>query len=99
MSTLLLERPPAVAHDFERDRRRLRDWPDSACGPERAGAYDRLTLDDLVTGVWEGLVVRATVPCPVCAGPMSSAAMTSAADEIGAEAPTGACLSCGSRLS
>jgi hypothetical protein len=94
MSTLLLERPPAVAHDFERDPRDVHDRLDSACGPERAGAYDRLTLDDLVTSVWEGLVVRATVPCPVCAGPM-----TSAADEIGAEASTGACLSCGSRLS
>jgi hypothetical protein len=94
MSTLLLERPPAVAHDFERDRRGLHERPDSACGPERAGAYDGLTLDDLVTGVWEGLVVRATVPCPVCAGPM-----TSAADGIGAEAPAGVCLDCGSRLS
>jgi hypothetical protein len=43
MSTLLLERPPAVAHDFERDRRDprdVRDRPHSASGPERAGAYD-----------------------------------------------------------
>jgi hypothetical protein len=94
MSTLLLERPPAVAHDLEGDPHGLRDRPSSARGPERAGAYDRLTLDDLVTGVWEGLVVRATVPCPVCAG-----SMTSAAGGISAEAPAGACLSCGSRLS
>lgn len=94
MSTLLLERPPAVAHDFDRDPRGLRDRPHSVCGPKRVGAHDRLTLDDLVTSVWEGLVVRATALCPVCAGPM-----TSAADGIGVEAPTGACLSCGSRLS
>lgn len=94
MSTLLLERPLAVAHDFEDDPHGLRDRPNSICGPERAGAYDRLTLDELVTGVWEGLVVRAIVPCPVCAGPM-----TSAAGGNSAEAPGGACLSCGSRLS
>jgi hypothetical protein len=94
MSTLLLERPPAVAKDFERDQRGRDDRSDGACAPERAGAYDRLTLDDLVTGVWEGLAVRATVSCPVCAGPMASGSR-----EAGAETPTGACLSCGSRLS
>jgi hypothetical protein len=24
------------------------------------------TLDELLSGVWEGLAVHATVPCPVC---------------------------------
>lgn len=94
MSTLLLERPPTAAYDFERDPHDPHDRPESACVPGRVSAYDRLTLDGLVTGVWEGLLVRATVSCPVCAGPM-----VSRAGEIGAETPTGACLSCGSRLS
>jgi hypothetical protein len=94
MSTLLLDRPPIVTHDFECDPCGLHDRPDSACALGRAGAYDRLTLDDLVTGAWEGLAVHATVSCPVCAGPMASAA-----ERTGAGTPTGACLSCGSRLS
>jgi hypothetical protein len=94
MSMLLLERPAVVANDFECHPRVLRDRVDSAYAQEQAGAYDRLTLDDLVTGVWEGLVVRATVSCPVCAGPMMSDS-----NGIGAETPTGACRSCGSRLS
>jgi hypothetical protein len=24
------------------------------------------TLDDVLSGVWEGLAARATVPCPIC---------------------------------
>jgi hypothetical protein len=95
MSTLLLERPPVFAHDFERYPPDPSDRPaDSNCAPERDGAHDRLTLDDLVTSAWEGLAVRATVSCPVCAGPMSSRS-----SETREDTPTGACLSCGSQLS
>ena len=95
MSTLLLEPPSVFAHDFECYQHDPSDRPaGGTCAPERDGAYDRLTLDDLVTSVWEGLAVRATVSCPVCAGPMASSA-----GETGAETPVGACLSCGSRLS
>jgi len=32
--------------------------------------YGEPTLDDLLTGVWEGLSARRAVPCPVCAGEM-----------------------------
>jgi hypothetical protein len=91
MTTLLLERPPALDESFVRDtRRRL----DGALVAERASAHGGLTLDDLITGVWEGLAVGATVNCPVCAGPMASRAPTTSGD-----APTGECLSCGSLLS
>lgn len=94
MSTLLLERPPVFAHDFECSPCDPGDRPtDSASAPGRDGAYDRLTLDDLVTSVWEGLAVRATVCCPVCAGPM-----VSTSGEAGVGTPVGACLSCGSQL-
>jgi hypothetical protein len=90
MTALLLERSPVLDEGFERDaRRRL----DGALLAGKTDAHGRLTLDDLITGVWEGLAVRATVNCPVCAGPMASR-FPSSEDE-----PTGTCLSCGSRLS
>jgi hypothetical protein len=90
MSTLLLERSPALNEGFERDVRRRLD------GPRLAGttdAHGRLTLDDLITGAWEGLAVRGTVNCPVCASPMA------AGPEHGGGAPTATCFGCGSRLS
>jgi hypothetical protein len=91
MSTLLLERSPALDEGFERDtHRRL----DDAFIAGTTDAHGRLTLDDLITGVWEGLAVRGTVNCPVCTNPMASRAPAGSGD-----APTGACLNCGSRLS
>jgi hypothetical protein len=86
MSTMLLERFPALDQRFEHDTR---------TGPllaERAEAHGRLTLDDLITGVWEGLAVRGTVNCPVCENQMAVSARGSD------ESPTGICLDCGSRL-
>jgi hypothetical protein len=92
MTTLLLERSPAFEEDFGHGaRRRL----DGAPVPGQVDSHGGLTLDDLITGVWEGLAVRATVNCPVCANPMTSR-------PAGGDAPTGAsgaCLTCGSRLS
>lgn len=95
MSTLLLEQPPVAAHYFgygppDPDDRQ----EDSAYTLERVGTYDALTLDDLVTGVWEGLAARATVSCPVCTGPI-----TSGSNGLNAETRAGVCRSCGSRLS
>jgi hypothetical protein len=90
MSTLLLERSPALDEGFERDaRRRL----GGALFAGTADAHGRLTLDDLITGVWEGLAVRGAANCPVCASPMASRS-----PEHDGEAPMGACLSCGSLL-
>jgi hypothetical protein len=91
MSTLLLERSPALDEGFERDARRRLD------GARLGGttdAHGRLTLDDLITGAWEGLAVRGTVNCPVCASPMASRPQGGHGDS-----PIGSCLSCGSRLS
>lgn len=91
MTALLLERPQARDDGFECDtRRRL----DGALLAGQTDAHGRLTLDDLITGVWEGLAVRGIVNCPVCESPM---ALRSPA--ICDDSPTGACLSCGSRLS
>jgi hypothetical protein len=91
MSTFLLERSPALDEGFEREPWRRLD------GTLLAGttdAHGRLTLDDLITGAWEGLAVRGTVNCPVCASPMAARL-----HGHGGDAPTGTCLSCGSRLS
>lgn len=90
MSTLLLERVPAFDESFERDTRlRL----DGALLAGMADAHGRLTLDDLITGVWEGLAVRGAVQCPVCASPM---ALSSRAYGDGQQ--MGSCLDCGSEL-
>jgi hypothetical protein len=90
MTTLLLERPPALEEGFEDKTSHRRDR-DLLSG--RADAYGRLTLDDLITGVWEGLAVRDAVNCPVCAGPMATSPHAACGDS-----PTGACRNCGSRL-
>jgi hypothetical protein len=91
MTTLLLERSPALDMGFELDERRRLG---RALLAGTTDAHGRLTLDDLITGVWEGLAVRGTVNCPVCASPMRSRSAGA-----GSDAPIGACLSCGSRLS
>jgi hypothetical protein len=91
MSTLLLERSPAFDEGFERDTPlRL----DRALLAGTADAHGGLSLDDLITGAWEGLAVRGTATCPVCAGPM-----TAQVPDHEDGSPTGACLSCGSQLS
>jgi hypothetical protein len=91
MTTLLLERYPALDEGFERDARRRLDDTRLA---GTADAHGRLTLDDIITSVWEGLAVCATANCPVCASPMASRSAV-----VCGNAPAGECLSCGSRLS
>jgi|GEM_PF-1471502 len=90
MSTLLLEPSPALDEGFERDRHRRLD---DVLFAGRADAHGRLTLDDLITSAWEGLAVRGTVSCPVCASPM-----VARSSEYADVAPMGACVSCGSWL-
>jgi hypothetical protein len=89
MSALLLDPPPTLDRHFERERPlRL----DDVLYEQRADAHGRLTLDELITSVWEGLAVRDAVRCPVCDG-----AMTSSTHDSGLSA--GACVHCGSLLS
>jgi hypothetical protein len=95
MPTLLLERAPALGEGLEHEPRRgLGD----AGVTGRTDAHGRLTLDDLITSVWEGLAVRGTVSCPVCAGPMVSCAREGDADPD-ADSPSGVCFGCGACLS
>jgi len=51
-----------------------------------------LTLDELITGVWEGLSAGQTVRCPACGGAMAPAS------EPGPRRAAGACGDCASRL-
>jgi len=93
MPTLLLERAPALGEGLEHDPcRGLGGMVDTG----RTGAHGRLTLDERIVSVWEGLAVRGTVSCPVCAGPMVLDAGERGDD---ADPLAGLCADCGSRLS
>ena len=65
-------------------------------GESAPSLFDNLggepTLDELLSGAWEGLVAHQHVACPVCGGDMTP--------EYGAHArPTGGrCRSCDARL-
>lgn len=91
MTTLLLERSVLLDEYFEGEARCQLDGTLFAGRPDAPGG---LTLDEFITGVWESLALRGTVNCPVCE---SSMALGSSAHR--SDAPTGVCLSCGSRLS
>jgi len=56
------------------------------------GSGRRLTLDDLLVGVWEGLRSDREVGCPVCGGAMRAAPRT------GRPPVAGRCRDCGSTL-
>jgi hypothetical protein len=91
MSALLLERAPALDEGVERDASpRL----DDALFAGTVDAHGRLTLDDLITGAWEGLAVHGAVTCPVC-----TSSMAARSPEQDAGTPAGTCLTCGSQLS
>ncbi len=64
---------------------------------ERPSLFDAAgrgpTLDDALSGAWEGLTAHAAVACPVCAGPMHPR------DGAGAAALGGRCEECGTTLS
>jgi len=93
MPTLLLERAPALGEGLEHDPRRgLGDAVDTG----RADAHGRLTLDELITGVWEGLAVRGTVHCPVCDGRMAAEPLVETAGEH--DRLAGLCSGCGAQL-
>ena len=51
------------------------------------------TLDELVSGAWEGLVAHRPVPCPVCGGQLA------AVDDANGRAAEGRCGDCGTTLS
>ncbi|HTC60731.1 MAG TPA: hypothetical protein VK691_11515 [Solirubrobacteraceae bacterium] len=90
MSTSLLERAPTFDEGFEHD---TRPQLDGALFAGTADAHGRLTLDELITGVWEGLAVRGAVECPICASPMALSS-----HGCGDDRQIGSCIGCGSKL-
>jgi hypothetical protein len=50
------------------------------------------TLDDLITGAWNGVLAREAVRCPVCRGSMVSSSGPQG------EVQSGDCLECGASL-
>ncbi|HST55442.1 MAG TPA: hypothetical protein VLJ42_06055 [Solirubrobacteraceae bacterium] len=63
----------------------------------RMDGHSGLTLDDLITGVWEGLALHETVCCPACGGTMTSHSAVRAGAHDALEG--GACDDCGVTLS
>jgi hypothetical protein len=88
MSALLLEHPLSRA-GARGERHAAPQGAQSASARARGG----LTLDELITGVWEGLSVRQTVRCPACGGAMTPAS------ESGPRRVVAECGDCGSALS
>jgi hypothetical protein len=70
-----------------------------------AGAGGETTLERMVSSAWEGLVVRAVAPCPVCGGAMVSSRagwrserLDGSGASLDREAVGGRCRDCGSEL-
>ena len=62
-------------------------------GPPEVENHEALTLDELIAGIWEGLVADEMVRCPACRGRMTTHA------SIQGEESGGGCLDCGAQLS
>jgi DnaJ-class molecular chaperone len=88
MTVLTLERGQSfqeLAFECEDDQITIR-----ASRSTQMDGHSRLTLDDLITGVWEGLALHETVRCPACGGTMTSRPAAG-----GGEAHEGSCVDCG----
>ena len=85
MSTLLLERIEGAVGAG-------RPEVGTPCAPV-TGPRRGPTLDELITGVWEGLIAEETVGCPACGGAMAPR-YAAGASPVG-----GACRDCGTQLS
>lgn len=74
----------------EVEARDTRSWPEGF-----GGVGDRLTLDELLAGAWEGLSAHSVVACPLCGGPMEPTRPAPGRRETSG----GRCRSCGTALS
>jgi hypothetical protein len=81
-----------VVPDDARRAGTVRQHGPASAGAVRGGETPRRTLDQLITGVWEGLSTHHTVTCPVCSGKMAPR-YGSGARPVG-----GRCRRCGSTL-
>ena len=67
--------------------------PERLALPWEAAVERSRTLDDVLSGAWEGLSTAACATCPVCAGALA-ARWSAGAGVVG-----GRCRDCGSELS
>jgi hypothetical protein len=88
MSVLAPERPLTL---FDLDRREVPDGGDQTSVPATSGGGP--TLEELISGVWEGLLAGIVVSCPACGGEMAPR------HESGAAAHAGRCRDCGTSVS
>jgi hypothetical protein len=94
MSTLTLERSAACAGGEQLHLEQLPFEAAHDTGPgDDAAPGGGLTLDHLITSVWEGLAARETVACPACGGEMTPH------EGAGACPVGGACRRCDAELS
>jgi hypothetical protein len=80
---------------FTRDDAPATESPARATGPAPRNApasRGGLTLDEVLTGAWDGLAAHHSVTCPVCSGSMAPR-YGSGAQPVG-----GRCTRCGSTL-
>lgn len=85
MAPALLDRPRTL---FEEQPAGCALAPDNA-----AGMGGQATLEDAISGVWEGLAAHRAVVCVVCGGRMSPRYGASGYTPVG-----GRCADCGSTL-
>ncbi len=90
MSLAVLDRQQSFGDLFGAEEVRRRAGASTSNQTEGHGG---LTLDDLITGVWEGLAVHNSVHCPACGGTMVS----QSAGRAGVS--EGDCMDCGARIS
>jgi hypothetical protein len=67
--------------------------PDPHEDPKELPAGGGPTLDDVISGAWEGLAATRTAPCPICSGTLV------ARFGSGPGTVAGRCRDCGSELS
>jgi hypothetical protein len=90
MAVLVAERVDRPASLFEPAPERVADPAEARRREHDDGLGGGLTLDDAIVGVWEGLVARATVACPLCGGALQP--------RLDGGAVGGRCGGCGTTL-
>lgn len=85
-----IERPASLFGPSETEAERRAPAVDAAARTRDIGLSGRLTLDDAIVGVWEGLAAQFVVACPLCDGGLRPLAAPDAAG--------GCCSDCGTTL-
>jgi hypothetical protein len=89
-----------VRRPASRDRSDIGQHASGIGSAVRGGACGALTLDELISDVWEGLGVQETALCPACGGAMAlrggGGAPSHAA--LPGDVPHGDCVDCGAQL-